>query len=237
MLSKTIFNNFIIPNNISMKLTFRFFIFIALLISYNAGAQQPAFYEEIQTFKQQDSINPPPQHAILFVGSSSFHLWTDVQSYFPNYTIINRGFGGSSLTDVIRYANDIIFPYHPKEIVIYCGENDLAASDTVSAQTVFDRFKTLYEMIRSKLRNEKIVFVSIKPSPSREKLMPKMEEANQLIKEFLEREKHTAFVDVYHLMLTEDYKPMPDIFKEDSLHMNPKGYAIWQKAIQPFLIK
>ncbi len=234
MLSKTIFNNFIIPNNISMKLAFRFFIFVTLVISYNAKAQQP-FYDEIQNFKKQDSINPPPQHAILFVGSSSFNLWKDVQTYFPNYTIINRGFGGSSLTDVIRYANDIIFPYHPKEIVIYCGENDLAASDTVSVQTVFDRFKTLFEIIRSKLHNEKIVYVSIKPSPSREKLMPEMEEANQLIKEFLEREKHTAFVDVYHLMLTEEYKPIPDIFRDDSLHMNAKGYAIWQKAIEPFL--
>jgi hypothetical protein len=77
-----------------------------------------------------------------------------------------------------------MFPYQPKEIVIYCGDNDLAASDTVSAQTVFERFKTLYEMIRKKLATEKIVYVSIKPSPSREKLMPKMEEANQLIKDF-----------------------------------------------------
>jgi lysophospholipase L1-like esterase len=219
-----------------MTLTFRFFIFVALLISYNAKAQQP-FWDEIQNFKKQDSISPPPQHAILFVGSSSFNLWKDVQSYFPNYTIINRGFGGSSLTDVIQYASDIIFPYHPKEIVIYCGENDLAASDTVSAHTVLDRFKTLFDIIRSKLRNEMIVYVSVKPSPSREKLMPKMEEANQLIKEYLSAQKHTAFVDVYHLMLTEDYKPMPEIFKEDSLHMNPKGYAIWQKAIEPFLIK
>jgi lysophospholipase L1-like esterase len=218
-----------------MKLIKIFVLFLLLLIVYTTYAQQPPFYDEIQTFKKQDSTNPPPQHAILFVGSSSFHFWTDVQSYFPNYTIINRGFGGSSLTDVIRYAGDIIFPYHPKEVVVYCGENDLAASDTISSQTVFERFKTLYHIIRSKLSNEKIIYVSLKPSPSREKLMPKMEEANELIEEFLKTEKHTAFVDVYHLMLTPEYKPIPDIFKEDSLHMNAKGYVIWQKAIEPFL--
>jgi lysophospholipase L1-like esterase len=219
-----------------MKLT-RFILFFAILFIIEFATAQPPFYDEIQSFKKQDSVNAPPQNAILFTGSSSFHLWTDVQSYFPNYTIINRGFGGSSLTDVIRYADDIIFPYHPKKIVIYCGENDLAASDTVSAQTVFDRFKTLFEMIRSKLSTEKIIYVSIKPSPSRKKLMPKMEEANQLIKDFLKTEKHTAFVDVYHLMLTENYEPIPEIFGEDSLHMNAKGYAIWQKAIEPFLKK
>src|SRR5205085_6076391 len=111
------------------------------IIAFNSVKAQQPFYDEIQNFKKQDSTNPPPQHAILFVGSSSFRKWTDVQSYFPGYTIINRGFGGSSLPDVIRYANDIIFPYHPKEIVIYCGENDFAGDDNLTAQTVVDRFK------------------------------------------------------------------------------------------------
>jgi lysophospholipase L1-like esterase len=200
-------------------------------------AQQPPFYDEIQAFKKQDSLNPPPQHAILFVGSSSFHFWTDVQDYFSGYTIINRGFGGSSLPDVIRYADDIIFPYHPKQIVIYCGENDLAMSDAVTEDTVFNRFKILFELIRSRLKDVPVVYVSIKPSPSRASLRPKMEEANGMIKDYLSEQKNTAFVDVYYLMLNGDYKPMPEIFKEDSLHMNAKGYAIWQKAIQPYLIK
>src|SRR4051812_20718799 len=105
-----------------------------------AQAVMPPFWSEIQAFKKQDSVHPPPQHAILFVGSSSFQKWADVQDYFPGYTIINRGFGGSSLPDVIRYADDVIFAYDPKEIVMYCGENDLAASDTLSAMTVADRF-------------------------------------------------------------------------------------------------
>src|ERR1700756_344400 len=93
-----------------------------LLIGSFASSQdtKPPFWKDIQAFKQQDSLYSPPKHAILFVGSSSFTKWTDVQSYFPGYTIINRGFGGSSLPDVIYYANDIIFPYHPQEIVIYC---------------------------------------------------------------------------------------------------------------------
>jgi lysophospholipase L1-like esterase len=212
-------------------------ISILLLLCLNVHAQQTPFYDEIQAFKKQDSIHPPPQHAILFVGSSSFHNWTDVQDYFPGYTIINRGFGGSSLPDVIRYANDIIIPYHPKQIVIYCGENDLAASDNVTEDTVFNRFKILFELIRSKLKDVPIVYVSIKPSPSRAKLRPKMEEANSMIKEYLGEQRNTAFVDVYFLMLNGDYAPVPEIFTEDSLHMNAKGYAIWQKAIQPYLIK
>lgn len=200
-------------------------------------AQQAPFYDEIQQFKKQDSTSFPPKNAIVFVGSSSFEKWQDVQTYFPGYKIINRGFGGSTLPDVIRYANDIITPYHPKQVVIYCGDNDLASSDTITPQVVTNRFKTLFHIIRTNLPEANIAFVSIKPSPSRKQLMPKMEEANLLIKSFLQKQKNTSFIDVYHRMLLTDGKPMPEIFLDDSLHMNAKGYAIWKKAIQPYLIK
>ena len=209
-----------------------------LLCIKNVNAQQNfPFWEDIQNFKKQDSIHFPPKNAILFVGSSSFTKWTDVQNYFPGYKIINRGFGGSSLPDVIRYADDIIFPYHPKQIVIYCGENDLAASDTATSQIVFNRFKELFVLIRKKLPQVPIVFISLKPSPSRIMLMPKMVAANEMIKKSLSKKSDTGFVDVYHKMLKTDGTPIDDIFLEDKLHMNAKGYGIWQKEIQPYLLK
>ena len=140
---------------ISKIKTLLFFLFLFV----SANAQQPAFYNDIQNFKKEDSIHFPPSHAILFTGSSSFTKWVDVQNYFPAYTIINRGFGGSSLPDVIRYADDIIFSYQPKQVVIYCGENDFASSDTVTAQTVFERFKQLFKMIRSHLDSVSVLYV------------------------------------------------------------------------------
>jgi len=212
-----------------------FFTFPFLLLVSFLSAQP--FAAEIAAFKKQDSIQPPPKNAILFVGSSSFRKWIDIQNYFPGYTIINRGFGGSILTDVIRYEKDIIFPYKPKQVVIYCGENDLAVSDTVTAQLVFERFKILFGDIRKNFPKISIAFISLKPSISRQKLMRKMEEANRLIKNFLIKQKKTAFIDVYHKMLKADGTPMNDIFIEDNLHMNGKGYAIWQKTIEPYLIK
>lgn len=212
-------------------------VFLFLLSVKNVTAQQPPFWEDIQNFKKQDSIHFPAKNQILFVGSSSFTKWTDVRNYFPGYKIINRGFGGSSLPDVIRYADDIIFPYHPKEIVIYCGENDLAASDTVTAGIVFNRFKKLFLLIRKNLPRVPIVFISIKPSPSRQQLMQKMVSANRMIKDYLAKNTNTTFVDVYHKMLNAYGNPIDDIFIEDKLHMNAKGYTIWQKAIHPYLKK
>ncbi len=222
-----------------MKLNTIFISSFILLCTLTANAQQGhfPFGDEIQAFKSRDSIQPPPQHAILFVGSSSFRKWTEMQADFPGYTIINRGFGGSTLPDVIHYANNVIFPYHPKQIVIYCGDNDVASSDTITAEMVLHRFERLFYLIRKRLPGTDIAFVSIKPSPSRQRMMPVMDSANAAIKSFLKRRPHTAFIDVYHLMLDSTGVPRKDLFVEDMLHMNAKGYAIWQKAIRPYLLK
>ena len=218
----------------------KIFLRICLLIAITCFAfvakAQP-FADEIANFKKQDAISFPPANAILFVGSSSFRKWEDVSNYFPNYTIINRGFGGSTLPDVIRYEQDIIFPYHPKQIVIYCGENDVASSDTVTAQVVFDRFKKLYTDIRIAMPDVPVLFVSLKPSPSRWQMRHRMMGANKLIKKYLRKKNNAAFVSVWNDMLGADGKPLPDIFEGDNLHMNAKGYAIWHKLIEPYLLK
>jgi len=219
-----------------MQKIIRLLLFSSALLFYGRSMAQP-FIEDIQEFKKQDQLHPPPANAILFVGSSSFTKWKDVGNYFPAYTIINRGFGGSTLPDVIRYTDDIIIPYHPKQVVIYCGDNDLASSDAITADSVFERFRVLFELIRSRLPNENIVYIAIKPSPSRARLREKVDQANLLIKTFLSLNRNTAFVDVYHKMLNADGSIMSNIFLEDSLHMNASGYAIWQKAITPYLSK
>ena len=157
--------------------------------------------------------------------------------YFPGYRIVNRGFGGSSLPDLIRYQDFIIYPYDPKQILIYCGENDFAAADTITVATVVNRFKQLFWDIRVRLPRVPISYVSMKPSPSRAALLPKFKEANQQIKDFLATQKATAFIDVYQPMLQSDGRPIGEIYTSDSLHMNPKGYLIWQKQIRPYLKK
>jgi len=216
---------------------FILFCFFACSLSVTTFAQHPPFWDEIAAFQHIDSIIPPPAHPIVFTGSSSFRKWTGVKAAFPEYPIINRGFGGSTLPDVIRYVDEVIFKYNPRQVVLYCGDNDLASSDTVTAQTVLKRFTQLFHLIRSRLPQTDILYVSIKPSPSRENLMPRMVEANKLIRAFISRQKHAAFADVYHKMLTPDGKPIEDIFEADKLHMNAKGYEIWQKVLLPFLDK
>lgn len=213
-------------------------IFLLLFVlsgALSAGAQP--FINEINQFKKLDSLTPPPAHPILFIGSSSFTRWKDVQDYFPSYTILNRGFGGSSLPHLILYAEDVIFKYNPKQIVIYCGENDLGGGDAITGQVIFNRFKELHQLIRSRLPKVPIVYISMKPSPSRERFLPRMEEGNRLIRKFCKKKRRTEFIDVFHHMLTPDGHIMAGIFASDNLHMNNKGYEIWQPLIAPHLIK
>lgn len=212
-----------------------FFLFAANVVF--AQEQKPPFWNDIQHFKKQDSITPAPKNAILFVGSSSFTNWKDVHDYFPGYTIINRGFGGSSLTDLLRYENDVIFKYNPRQIVIYCGENDIASSDTITGNIVFQRFKQLFADIRAEYPKVPVVYISMKPSPARWHLQQKMNEGNLLIQAFLKKKKNTKFINVGRHMSGPDGKPWDALFVGDKLHMNARGYAIWQKLIQPALIK
>jgi lysophospholipase L1-like esterase len=213
-------------------------VLILFLLPSHIFAQEGApFWSDIQQFKKQDSLQKPPSDAILLIGSSSFTKWKDVQDYFKGYTIINRGFGGSTLLDQLRYVNDIVFLYKPKQILVYCGENDLASSDSVTAKMVFNRFQQLFNLIRNRLPGVHIAYISMKPSPSRQLLLGKMREGNAMIRTFLKGKRRTAFIDVYKEMIDDEGKPIASIFLDDNLHMNKDGYAIWKRVIQPYLIK
>jgi lysophospholipase L1-like esterase len=217
-------------------LTFAFFLGIH---SSQAQTTTPIpFQDEIDVFLKKDSIQMPAANSILFVGSSSFNYWKDISNYFPGYPIINRGFGGSSLTDVIHFKQETILKYKPKQIYIYCGENDIAASDTITPQIVFERFKTLYTIIRTHLGNKvPVLYVSIKPSVARWSMENKFVAANALIRNYINKQKHTQFLDVHSAMLDTNGEVFKDIFIGDKLHMNAKGYSIWQKIIAPTLVK
>lgn len=210
---------------------------LLVLVSVGLFVKAQPFANEIAAFKKQDSLSFPGTGKILFVGSSSFTFWKDVQQYFPEYSIINRGFGGSSLTDLIRYAPDVIFPYKPKQIVIYCGENDFAGDTSLYPSQVAQRFFDLFNLIRSRYKKVPIAYISMKPSPSRRHLMGRFNVANVMIKNFLKKKKKTDYIDVYKAMLNENGQPKEEIFLADQLHMNAEGYKIWKKIIEPYLLK
>lgn len=179
---------------------FKKFFFLALILnSLLFFAQDKPYWKEIQEFKKLDQTNGIPKKSILFVGSSSFTYWKDVNDYFPGKTIINRGFGGSRLLDLNNYADDLLDPYNPKQIVIYCGENDIATDNPTPAE-VLERFKIFFEKIRSKYPKVPVAYVSIKYSPSREQFWPQMKELNESIEAYLKTQKRAKYIDITEVM-------------------------------------
>lgn len=220
-----------------MRKQFSIILLCCLLCSLTVSAQEkPRFWDDVQTIKQYDKIYAPPQHSILFIGSSSFRLWNDLERTFASYTVLNRAIGGAVVNDIIFYTNDLILPYHPRQIFIYVGENDLFDAKT-TGDSIFQRTKRLLVLIRSQLPDVPIVYVSMKPSPLHEKDLKKMVLGNTLIRDYIAKQTAMTFVDVYKLMITPDGKPQPGLFRDDHLHMNSQGYAIWEKELKPLLLK
>lgn len=214
----------------NLKMKRQLLTLLIVFISFNIFAQDKPFWEEIKAFKTQDSIQQPKDGMILFIGSSSFRLWKTVKEDFHNENIVNRAFGGATLEDLIFWQNEVVLKYKLKKIFIYCGENDVASSASVTPEMVFNRYKTLHTTLRKQFPQTPIVFVSLKPSILRWAMKDRMMAANTLISNYLKSDKHSVFINIWDKML-ENGQPMNDIFIEDNLHMNAKGYAIWTKAL------
>jgi lysophospholipase L1-like esterase len=197
-----------------------------LFISANTIAQENQFTNEIKAFRKQDSIQKPNDGMLLFIGSSSFRLWKDVKSDFNNTNILNRAFGGATLLDLIYFQNDVVLKYKPKKIFIYCGENDIASSEKVTPKMVFKRYKTFYKTLRKQFPETPIIFVSLKPAISRWHMKDRMMATNKLISQFMKGKKNATFINIWDDMI-ENGEPKKDIYIQDNLHMNAKGYAIW----------
>ena len=213
------------------QIIFKTIICIYLLFFIiNVSAQNPPFWNDIQTFKKQDRISMPMHYKTLFIGSSSFTKWKTLEHDLPEYAPLNRAFGGSTLTDVFRYRKVVIDKFNPVRIVIYCGENDIASSDAVTGKMVLERFRLLYQHIREKFPTIDVYYISLKPSPLRWSMRQRMLDANYRIADFCKNQKNTYFISIWNQML-KNSKPNPSLFIEDSLHMNKNGYEIWKKEI------
>lgn len=187
---------------------------------------------DMAAFAAQDVTNRPLSGCIVFVGSSSIRLWKTLAADFPGLPVVNRGFGGSQLADSVNFAERIIIPYQPRQVVIYAGGNDINAGK--SPEVVFGDFIALVEKLRAALPRVKIAYIAVAPNPARWTQVEKVKRLNALAATYCRRHD-LDFIDVFPLMLGPDGLPQPDIFASDRLHMNPKGYAIWREAVAPRL--
>ena len=185
----------------------------------------------IEQFIEWDNKNTFVKNGKLFVGSSSIRLWP-TNKYFSG-NIINRGFGGSHLSDIVFYFDEIVTKYQPRMIFIYAGDNDIA--DKKSPIMLLDDFKKFADLVNDKIDECSIVFIPIKPSPSRWRFWEKMKEANSLIKNYAKNNEKVFYIDTSSPMIGKNGKPKSDLFLKDSLHLNSNGYDLWSSEVNSFL--
>lgn len=195
-----------------------------------ASALDPIRFEaEIRAFEAADRASPPPLGGVVFVGSSSIKNWTDVAADFPGVPVLNRGFGGSTLADVVHYADRIVLPYRPRLVVLYAGDNDLVEGRT--PERILGDYRAFVARLRSALPAARVAFVSIKPSPSRRAYMDRARETNRRIRVEIARDSLQTYVDVFTPMLGATGQPRPELFLADSLHLKRAGYLLWRAVL------
>jgi lysophospholipase L1-like esterase len=207
---------------------------IAAAMAANAQAQAPnpdpaRFASEIDAFKAWDAKNATPAHAVLFVGSSTIRLWRTADR-FPGLPVINRGFGGSEISDVNHYIRETTLKYAADIVVFYAGDNDINSKKT-PAQVLTD-FQTFAKSVLAAKADTEILFISIKPSTLRWALWPAMRDANAAIERYCETTPHLHYVDTVPPMFGPDGKPRADLLAQDGLHLNPAGYDIWTDIVR-----
>jgi lysophospholipase L1-like esterase len=215
---------------------------VAALVAAAFGARadgvQPsafaAWQPTMDDFAAADLKRRPDTNGVLFVGSSTIRMWRNLATDFRDQpVVINRGFGGSTLADCEHFARQLVLQYRPAHVLVYAGDNDLAAGRTPAQ--VLETFERFAKTLRAELPNTRIAYISIKPSPARAALLPKMRETNLLIANHLRQLANADYIDTHSAMLTPDGQPRPELFLPDLLHMNEKGYAVWQSVIAPYL--
>ncbi len=188
--------------------------------------------ETIRVFEEWDRKNSFASDAVLFVGSSSIRLW-QTRECFEEFEVINRGFGGSQISDVNYFAKRIVLRYEPKVIVFYAGDNDVAAGK--SAKRVFDDYMKFEKLVHKELPDTRIIFISIKPSRRRWSLWNVMKAANMMIKDLSMRDSRLFYFDGATPLLDSDGEPKVELFLDDKLHLNSKGYEVWTKLLRPII--
>jgi lysophospholipase L1-like esterase len=191
------------------------------------------FEDAIAAFEAKDTIQPPPRNSIVFVGSSSFTNWTQLEADFAPLPAINRGFGGSYLSESVYYADRIITPYSPRAVVVYAGENDIG--NRMSGQHVFEQFQLLVAKVQASCPEAEFFFVSIKPSPGRGEGITQIRIANALIQAWAKATPQVTFIDIGTPMLGENGIGRAEFFLEDGIHMKRNGYLLWKEIILPYL--
>ena len=195
------------------------------------------FEEAIQRFEAADRETPPPANAILLTGSSSIMYWNeDAPADLAPLTVIPRGFGGSVMNDVLHYLDRVVLKYQPRAVLIYEGDNDTGRNNIPNDQ-IIEQLELIIARVHKQLPEARIYVLSVKPSVARVATWPIAQALNERYQQIAARDPLVHYIDVATPFLNSDGSVMTDIFVDDNLHLNEKGYDIWAASVREVLMR
>lgn len=172
---------------------------------------------------------------VLFVGSSSFRGWRTVYQDMAPLNVVNNGFGGATIRDILYHYDIVVKPFKFKKVVLYV-ENDVSPSQTIKQYVIFDLFRTFASKIAADYPDATLYIVSLKPSVKRADMLERQTALNSMLKDYADNMPKVEYIDIVSKMMTPQGVD-PTLFIGDKLHMNEKGYRLWTEIIKPYLIK
>lgn len=206
------------------------FFVMGIVFSLTSYSQNPQrFKNEVDKLVEKEYHFDGAKPVVVFTGSSSIKMWKDIQEYFPDYAVINNGFGGSTYADLLYYYKELIYIRKPDILFIYEGDNDLKKT---TPEVVITQVKELLRRIKQDLPQTRIVLITPKPSIARWNLKASYEKMNTLLARLARQTDHVELANVWDVMLDSEGVVYQDVFLKDNLHMNKKGYDLWAKVLK-----
>lgn len=195
-------------------------------------AQSPKrLLDEVRSLqKKYDTLHQPGKETFVFVGSSSIRFWDSLPKLFPDVQVVNAGFGGSMASDLLAYLEELVLDFEPDKVFIYEGDNDIF--EKKGPARVVRQTRRIIRRILKHNGPTPIVVIGVKPSPVRWHLRKEYERLNQKLKEYCDTNPQVDYVHIWDAMLKQGNID-DEIYLEDCLHMNDKGYAIWERIVTP----
>lgn len=185
--------------------------------------------KSIEEFERRDAQSPPPQNSIVFAGSSSIRGWKTLEYDFPQYSVINRGFGGSHMCDVLYFADRIVLPYKPRAVVVYEGDNDIQSGK--KPELIFEEYKSFCRIVHESYPQCPILFISVKASTARWDKKERILALNHLVRDWSNEDVRLGYADCFYPMLGSDGLPVESLLVKDGLHMTRAGYLVWVEQV------
>lgn len=199
------------------------------------------FEEQILSYEKL----PVETGKVLLYGSSFFAFWGYerakkqlAQATNGKLQVVNHGFGGATVEELLYYYHRMVLPYQPSAVVLRTGHNDVW---DCSAEEAIILTRRLINWLKNDFPGIRIIALKAFDHPSGlEQNRTALHRYNAMLDALAENDTQLGTVDLnpffYHTDC-ETGQHFRDVFLEDGLHLTNSGYEEMTAYLAPKLME